>query len=155
VLNGEDVFKEYNNYYLFMIIFKEYSYKLWTLGQIFMKKYNFYFDSDKKLIGCFEKIIQEKEKNNFITFFDKIKWYLFIIIGIIIGFLIGKKIRDKARKLRANELEDNYEYLENQAKGIESGNIIDNDSSINTQTISNYSEIKSQLYNYNEENNKS
>ena len=77
------------------------------------------------------------------------------MIGIIIGIFIGKKIREKSRKLRANELEDNYEYLENQAKGIESGNIIDNDSSINTQTISNYSEIKSQLYNYNEENNKS
>ena len=57
--------------------------------------------------------------------------------------------------LDTNIRSDNYEYLENQAKGIESGNIIDNDSSINTQTISNYSEIKSQLYNYNEENNKS
>ena len=134
VLNGEDVFKEYNNYYLFMIIFKEYSYKLWTLGQIFMKKYNFYFDSDKKIIGCFEKVIQPKEENYFITFFDKIKWYIFIIIGVIIGFLIGKKIRDKTRKLRANELEDNYEYLENRANTKDNNN------------ISNYKEIKSKLF---------
>ena len=145
-LNGDDLFQEYNNYLLFMVAFKEYSYKLWTLGKVFMKKYNFYFDSDKKLIGCFEKIIQEKEKNNFITFFDKIKWYLFIIIGIIIGFLIGKKIRDKARKLRANELEDNYEYLENKINSKDnSKDIIPKNSN-----ISNYKEIKSQLFEINQ-----
>jgi hypothetical protein len=138
-----------------MIIQPKYSYKVWTLGKIFMRKNNFYFDSNKKIIGYFDKVEVIKEKSSIGNFFDKIKWYIFIVIGIIIGIFIGKKIREKSRKLRANELEDNYEYLENQAKGIESGNIIDNDSSINTQTISNYSEIKSQLYNYNEENNKS
>ena len=93
-----------------------------------------------------KKIIQEKEKNNFITFFDKIKWYLFIIIGIIIGFLIGKKIRDKARKLRANELEDNYEYLENKINSKDnSKDIIPKNSN-----ISNYKEIKSQLFEINQ-----
>ena len=139
-LDGNDLFKEFNNYFIFMIIFKEYSYKYWTLGKIFMKKYNFYFDSDKKIIGCFDINNELKEETNFIIrVFDKIKWYLFIIIGVIIGFLIGKKIRDKARKLRANELEDNYEYLSNKANNKEN-------------SISNCKEIRSQLYDINQEN---
>ena len=142
ILNGDDLFKEYNNYLLFMVVLEKNSYKLWALGKIFMKKYNFYFDNDKKIIGCFDKVlIKDESKQNF---FDKIKWYLFIIIGVIIGFLIGKKIRDKARKLRANELEDKYEYLENKKK--------DKDN-IDTNTISNYKEIKSQLFDMSEENN--
>lgn len=141
VLTGEDLFREYNNYLLFMILFKEYSYKLWTLGKIFMKKYHFYFDSDKKIIGCFEKNNKSKE-NSFINFIKKIKWYLFIFIGVIIGFAIGKKIREKARKLRANELEDKFEYLENKA----------NDKDINN-SISNYKAIKSQLFDVSQEEN--
>ena len=136
-LKGDDLFKEYNNSLLFMIIFKKYTYKFWTFGKIFMKKYNFYFDNDKKIIGCFDKVIIEKE-NKFIKFLNKIKWYIFIIIGVVIGFVIGKKIRDKARKLRANELEDKYEYLENKA----------NKDGSDIKKISNYKEIKSQLYDY-------
>lgn len=141
ILTGEDLFREYNNYLLFMISFKEYSYKLWVLGKIFMKKYHFYFDRDKKIIGCFDKNDKSKD-NSFIHFLNKIKWYIFIIIGILIGFLIGKKIRDKARKLRANELEDQFEYLENKA----------NDN-INNNNISNYKAIKSQLFDVSQEEN--
>jgi hypothetical protein len=103
-----------------------------------MKKYHFYFDNDRKFIGCFEKM----NKNNDNGFFDKIKLYLYIILGIAIGILIGKKLRDNARKLRANELKDNYEYLENKANK-------DNNSDNN---ISNYKEIKSQLYDVSQEN---
>ena len=143
ILNGDDLFKEYNNNLLFMIVLEKYSYKLWTLGKIFMKKYNFYFDNDKKFIGCFEKIIPKKSETK--SFFDKIKWYIFIIIGIIIGFFLGKKIRDKRRKLRANELEDKYEYLSNK--------YINNNKDINSQSISNYKEIKSQLYDMTSEDN--
>ena len=143
ILNGDDLFKEYNNNLLFMIVFEKYSYKLWTLGKIFMKKYNFYFDNDKKFIGCFERIIPKKNETK--SFFDKIKWYIFIIIGIIIGFFLGKKIRDRRRKLRANELEDKFEYLSNKS--------INNNNDINSNTMSNYKEIKTQLYDITSENN--
>ena len=136
-----------------MIIKPKYSYKVWTLGKIFMRKNNFYFDSNKKLIGYFDTVKEEEGKSPFISFLNKIKWYIFIIIGIVLGIFIGKKIREKTRKLRANELEDNYEYLENNVKGINSEHILDkNNNPINTQSISNYSEIKTQLYNYNDEN---
>ena len=43
------------------------------------------------------------------TFWSFIK-NISIIIGILIGILIGKKIWDKNRKRRANELIDNYQY---------------------------------------------
>ena len=110
ILDKDDLFKEYNNNLLFMIIYEKYSNKLWALGKIFMKKYNFYFDNDKKVIGCFEKTIPQKENKKNINIF---KWILFIILGIIIGFIIGTKIKDKNRKLRANELEDKFDYLTN------------------------------------------
>ena len=151
-LNSNDLFKDCGNYYLFMIIKMKYSMKVWTLGKIFMKKDLFYFDSNKKIIGYFNKVEQNYiEKKTGYNFFNKIKWYIFIIIGIAVGIVIGKKIREKARKLRANELEDNYEYLENEKKGGKNG-INDLNSSINldNKNISNYKEIKSALYDTNE-----
>ena len=142
-----------------MIIQPKYGYKIWTLGKIFMKKSKFYFDTNKKILGYFEevekKIISEKNISK-TNFFDKIKWYIFIVIGIAVGILIGNRIREKARKLRANELEDNYEYLENKANSM--NGIIDEDNSDNnvnfdSKKISNYKEIKSQLYEINDKKN--
>ena len=126
--------------------------KVWTLGKIFMKKDLFYFDSNKKIIGYFNKAEKNYiEKNSGDNFFNKIKWYIFIIIGIVVGILIGKKIREKARKLRANELEDNYEYLENEKKGDKNDiNDVNNCNNLNNKNISNYKEIKSALYDTNE-----
>ena len=140
-LTGEDLFKEYNNKLLFMIVYKDYNYKFWTLGNVFMRKYKLFFDSDKKILGCFD-VMDKKGENAFVVFFGKIKWYLFIAIGIAIGFFLGKKLRDKVRKLRANELEDKFEYLENKANEH------------NRDGISNYKKIKSdsQLYDYSSNN---
>ena len=121
-----------------------------------MKKNYFYFDNNKKLIGYFDKVdeleINNQKNKNDKNFFDKIKYYIFIIIGIIIGIFIGKKIREKTRKLRANELEDNYEYLEND-KNKEEKNSNDFNNNINlnnTNSNSNYKEIGSSLYNISE-----
>ena len=142
ILNEDDLFKEYSGYILFMIVCKKNYNKYWILGKIFLKKYNFYFDNDKKIIGLFYKnnIIKKENKNNVLNFFGKIKWYIFIFIGIILGILIGRKIREKNRKLRANELEDSFEYLTNKANNN------------NNDTISNYKAIKSQLYDIKQDN---
>ena len=151
ILNSDDLFKDCRNYYLFMITKPKYNLKVWTLGKIFMKKNKFYFDSGKKLIGYFDTVeINNYKSNSGNNFFNKIKWYILIIIGIIIGILIGKKIREKARKLRANELEDNYEYLGNEKK--ENNNIKDSNNNINLndKMTSNYKEIKTSLYDINE-----
>ena len=59
-----------------MIIRPRYSVKIWTLGKVFMKKSNFYFDSDKKLIGYFDSVniveLNKEKKKSEANFFDKI-----------------------------------------------------------------------------------
>ena len=117
VLPNKDLFKIYNNRIYFSIISKVYV-DYWTLGNIFLKKYPFSFDNDKKLISfinIYNKEIKreegsfEKAKNKFKSFLSVIK-NISIIIGILIGIFIGKKIWDKNRKKRANELIDSYQY---------------------------------------------
>ena len=48
------------------------------------------------------------------TYAKIIKIFIIIVFSfclIFIGFFLGKKIYQIKRKLRANELEDNYEYM--------------------------------------------
>ena len=48
------------------------------------------------------------------TYVKIIKIFMIIVFSfclIFIGFYLGKKIYQIKRKLRANELEDNYEYM--------------------------------------------
>ena len=143
ILDHNDLFKDCETYYLFMISKKKYSNNLWALGKVFMEKYKFYFDSKKKIIGYFDTVERMNENKKSSNFFDKIKLYLFIIIGIILGIIIGKKLwKEKSKKLRANELEDNFEYLPNNVEKEKS-----NINNIN-KGISNYNEIKSPLYDY-------
>ena len=145
ILNSDDLFKDCGNYFLFMIIHQKNGHKIWTLGRLFMKKSEFYFDGHKKIIGYFNTINIKTENKKKFNFFDKIKWYLLIVVGIVIGIFIGKRIREKTRKLRANELEDNYEYLENNLNGNN-----DNNKDVKNKSNSNYNEIKTQLYSINE-----
>ena len=55
-----------------------------------------------------------KDKNNFWSEYKESiiigVLVLFIIIAAIVGFVFGRKIWEKHRKLRANELDDNYDY---------------------------------------------
>ena len=120
ILTNDELFITYGNYIYFLIIHKIYYFENWSLGTIFFKKYPFLFDSDKKIINYINiynstNITKLKEYNpenkisrleSFWSFFK----YISIFIGIIIGILIGKKIWDKNRKRRANELIDDYQY---------------------------------------------
>ena len=114
ILSYKDLFKYYNNRIYFLIINKEYYTDYWIFGKIFLKKYPFVFDYDKKTIS-FINIYNKKNENinggisKLKSFFNIIK-NISIIIGIIIGILIGKKIWDKNRKKRMNELIDSYQY---------------------------------------------
>ena len=118
ILKSEELFAKYGNHIYFLIIYKEYYGDYWHLGTIFMKKYPFLFDYDKKIIS-FINIYNntnnikgnnaENFKNKFKRFINIIK-NLSIIIGILIGILIAKNIWDKNRKKRTNELFDNYQY---------------------------------------------
>ena len=87
-----------------------------------MKKYPFIFDQNKKTISFvkLDKFVNEinhqknKSKNNYSI--KKLRdsfLYSLLFIGIIIGLFMGKRILNKHRKLKANELEERFEYVSN------------------------------------------
>ena len=123
-LTYKDLFIEYNNKIVFLAVYNAYSPDYWQLGKIFMRKYPFIFDYDKKTINFvniyninksdIEK--KEKEKNNKKSFSNYLKIFIIIIliiIGNIIGIIIGKNLWQKSRKKRANELDDDFDYTNN------------------------------------------
>ena len=88
----------------------------WVFGKPFFKKYQLIFDMDSKLIKYYIKEDDEIEK---IRISDG-KVLIIILLSIII-FIIGIFIwrilfcRNN-RKIRANELEDNYSYIAKEIK---------------------------------------
>ena len=139
VLKNSDLFEFFNNKIYFLMIHIVYYTDYWSLGNIFLKKYPFVFDYDKKMISYINIYSEENKniednferiKNKFKSFWNSIK-NISIIIGIIIGILIGKKLWDKNRKKRANELIDSFVYesqldnkKENKIKNLELKNKI-------------------------------
>ena len=127
-LDYNDVFVEYNNKIYFLIIFKEAINTIWRLGKIFMKKYPLIFDYDQRVISFVhlkkygnlpnddtEEKKKNEDKNQNKSIFLNYKIYVFIvllIIAIILGIFIGKNIWKNKRKIRANELDDDCEYIE-------------------------------------------
>ena len=114
VFTYKDLFKLFNDRLYFMIIFKieailAFSPK-WIMGEPFLRKYFFLFDQDRKIIGFYNKIDEDKKYT-----FAYIVIFILIGICIILIALLTKYVLYKPRKIRANELEDNYDYLpENQ-----------------------------------------
>ena len=107
VLNYNDLFLEINNKIYFLMFFrKDTTEFFWIFGEPFFKKYQIIFDEEKGIIGFYTSK-KKKTFNKSIIYFI----VLFIIIFILIGIII-KMIINKPRKLRANELEDQYEYLQ-------------------------------------------
>ena len=127
-LDYEDLFYEYNNKIYFLIIRKEHIKDHWKIGKIFLKKYPFIFDYDKKVVSYvylnkkWNPKMAGKRKENLINnndnksnnFNKEYLLYIFLFIGIIIGIFIGKRIWNKKKKLKANELEEQYNYIKNE-----------------------------------------
>ena len=108
--NPEDLFQEINGKNIFKIVFYPYYNLLWVFGRMFLKKYNLYFDREKKLI-----YIEKENYNKKFFFHSFIFWIIFFLILfiLILGFYIFFYLKKYPRKLRANELEDEYSYLPN------------------------------------------
>jgi len=118
-LNADDLFvldKE-SNKYIFLIIFPtNYVETAWGLGIPFLRKYQFIFDEDKRLISYYNSpdsdISENKNKN------DKLNLYILIgimsllicLLFVLAFFLIYKLINLKKRRKRANELDDGFDY---------------------------------------------
>ena len=110
VLTFKDLFIEINNKYYFLIVCESYN---WIFGIPFIKKYNPVFDQENKYIGFYKKYLTEKLLNNNIN--KKINYQLIIniILLLLLIFLLIYicNYLKKNRKIRANELEDNYNYF--------------------------------------------
>ena len=114
-LDYNDLFIKENELIFFKIIFD--NYYNWIFGSPILSKYLFVFNSDTKEIGFYSKNINNMDETNDINanetnYYFFIKIIVIIILGIIlivIGIFIGKKIYGAKRKIRMNELEDNFE----------------------------------------------
>ena len=115
VLNGEDLFIKIKNYYYFLIIFNFESLYDWKLGIPFLKKYNFAFDYEKKMIY----LIDNNNNNNYNSNSKENNLYYYIIIFILfiiiirLLYLIKLKYFNHIKKIRAKELISNYSLIEN------------------------------------------
>ena len=120
----EELFLETKNYFIFKILLNEEKKSFWNFGRLFLKKYQFVFDNDQKAIfylgiNDFNKKSKTGEDNQNNNDTLKYKLYLFFILAILIigiavaiGWYFGKIIFNKQKKKRANELDDEYEYIE-------------------------------------------
>ena len=112
----KELFKEKNDKIYFLIYFNtKNEFEKFSFGQMFFQKYYLTFNYDNKMIGFYNIKVQTKQKENIKKDYYKIALICIIIIGFILffiaGFFLGKKIYDKSKKRRANELIDNYDYI--------------------------------------------
>ena len=111
--NYKDLFYYSNDTIYFLILFREVDLNSFLIGELFLKKYNLVFNQETKKIGYYTYIKEEQKENknsNKNTFpFTNLLLILILIcllaILLVIFFKFGK------RKKRANELEENYEYI--------------------------------------------
>ena len=128
--NYKELFQEIGNSIIFSILFDEENKSRWCFGRIFMKKYQFIFDIDQKTITYLPKYENHKKENslendnndNFKIIVLEILLIIFLLLGIALGFYFGKLKWDKNRKKRANELNDEYNYIENEKENNASKN---------------------------------
>ena len=110
-----------NNKYIFLMYAKGYS-RYWVLGTPFLRKYQFVFNNDLKTIGYYrqvyynggnsdDELLREENKSKTVkTVVVVILVIIFSFLLIFIGMIIQRKYFNKNRKIRANELEENFSY---------------------------------------------
>ena len=104
-----------NNYYYFQIIFQENYYDNLKLGLPIFKKYPIIFDQESRTFGFYSETGEyrtPKEKSKKIKL--ALSWILVIILSICLialGIAFFKMLPKIMRKKKANELDDDYEYV--------------------------------------------
>ena len=99
-----ELFIEFKEKKFFIVVFTNEINSQWTVGRYFLKKYQLYFDRDKKVIGYYKN-----GKKNYNLYFFLLIITLVIIIIILI-YYIQYHIK-KSRKKRMNEIEDEFDYV--------------------------------------------
>ena len=128
-LSFKDLFIENNGKYWLLLVTDNYRTDIWILGNIFLKKYQFTFNLESKEIGYYNPNLEKKE-NNKEKDSSKIILYILLILAllVIIGFIayfVKIKLYPKVlKKKRANELDDDFDYVSQ--KNNDSNNNDDN-----------------------------
>ena len=122
----------------------------WILGKPFFKKFQLFFNSDTNLISYF--IPPKNLENNVEIGSNKgngLKIFLIIFLTCLafaLGIIFGRALCSKYnRKIRANELEDNYSYISNDKNKINNKDVSDNFDLNNKNN--NIEDFKSKYYN--------
>ena len=123
-LDYNDLFIDIDNFSYFLVFsYINITFNDWILGKPFLKKYLFLYNQDSKMIGFYIHKETNTNENGNDNEEDKFNLYLMliiinillVIIIIVIGLLFYKYYI-KNRKNRANELEDNFEYISKEEK---------------------------------------
>ena len=124
-INADDLFLKKDSYVFCLLYFNydSYLYKYWAMGKPFLRKYQFSINPDNNLIHFYlEKEEQDSggKINVSVLIFSIIAT---IIIVAVICFLLFKFYLYDIflRKKRANELDDDFDYIEK--KGEDSDNL--------------------------------
>ena len=104
-LNYEDLFKINDGKLIFLIWFKTKEKEKWSLGKIFLKKYLFTFDIDKKMIGFYtskNNIFDNTTTDENNTKYIVIKLILFSFIAFFLCFILAKVYFRHKKEIRNN-----------------------------------------------------
>ena len=132
-----------NKKYIFLIFTKDYL-SDWILGTPFLRKFQFVFNNDLKTIGYYrqgyhyegnneDELLKEVNKSKTVkTVVAFILIIIFSFLLIFFGMIIQKKYFNKNRKIRANELEENFRYESSNNKDTNNNKIIKEDNEKNS-----------------------
>ena len=122
-LSYKDLFVEFKDIYIFLIANMNNDVDDWFLGRVFLKKYQFFFNPDSKYIGFYNPNIKLNNTNNvneIINNENNSKYLIFVVIlisllfiSVIIIFIIFFTYNKNKKRKRANELDDEYDYVSN------------------------------------------
>ena len=116
-LTSDDLFIQRADKIYFLVVFNiNNPTKSFLLGSAFLKKYFFYFDNNKEQIAFYQENIKNQKEVVVVHWYNSAGTVIFLIILFIVigvaGFYFGRKIYIR-RKLRANELDDQFDYYGN------------------------------------------
>ena len=141
-LDYNDLFEKHDDKYFFNVYFFDDSQKssnqisnsYWYLGYTFFKKYKIIFNQDLKTIGFIHKNPLNKKYNNFSWFYKFLCFILFVII-VLLSYYLYKFYIEKPRRIKANELNEKYDYEPNIDTINEEYTKIDDNNNIKSKLI--------------------
>ena len=113
VLDYHDLYMDKGNFSYFLVAtYFDYDLGYWILGKPFMKKYLFLYNSDSKMIGFYKNSqFMNNEHNKIDRYTISICINIFLALILIILIFAFYHYYIKRRRIRANELEDKFNYI--------------------------------------------